>query len=170
MLDGRVGGLHFVEANGPRLEKISEIKDDDERRTAAENLMGEDDGLAKKERMGARLPHEEDMYDELAIFYPNRLSSASRAAVYDRMKVMDTKTSPTSAPATAVSVPFWGGHEGVRARRPRHGRARTARARSAQAGQDAQAQRDALREQRAASGRSTVVAPVYVVILDHDDE
>ena len=30
-------------------------------------------------------------------------------------------------------------------------------------------QRDALKEQRAASGRSTVVAPVYVVILDHDD-
>ena len=169
MLDGRVGGLHFMEANGPLLEKISEIEDDDERRTAAENLMGED-GLAKNERRGARLPHEEDMYDELAIFYPNRLSSASRAAVYDRMKAMDTKNKPdVGAGYRGLGAVLGEGMKGYvpedrdmavpgqRALDPR------------KPGKMLAPQRDALKEQRAASGRSTVVAPVYVVILDHDD-
>ena len=131
--------------------------------------MGED-GLAKKERMGARLPHEEDMYDELAIFYPNRLSSASRAAVYDRMKAMDTKNKPdVGAGYRGLGAVLGEGMKGYvpedrdmavpgqRALDPR------------KPGKMLAPQRDALKEQRAASGRSTVVAPVYVVILDHDD-
>ena len=169
MLDGRVGGFSFIEANGPLLETISEIEDDGERQESANQLM-KDPGLAKDQRKGARLPHEEDMYDELMVVYPNRLSPASRAAVYDRMKAMDRSSNPDiGAGYRGLGAVLEEGMKGYvpedrdmavpgqRALDPR------------KPGKMLAPQRDALKEQRAASGRSTVVAPVYVVILDHDD-
>ena len=169
MLDGRVGGFSFIEANGRLLETISEIEDYNERQEDAKRLM-RDDGLAKDQRVGARLPHEQDMYDELMLFYPNRLTPASRAAVYDRMKAMDRSNKPdVGAGYRGLGAVLEEGMKGYvpedrdmavpgqRALDPR------------KPGKMLAPQRDALKEQRAASGRSTVVAPVYVVILDHDD-
>ena len=105
MLDGRVGGLPW-RPTGRVSRRFRRLKT-----TITANGRRKPDGrrrIGQKGTHGCASAARGGHVRRAGNLLPKPPSSASRAAVYDRMKAMDTKNKPDVGAGYRVSVPFWG--------------------------------------------------------------